>query len=398
MATTMDDVDDLPMRQRPRASIETNRGDMLSGFHESARDFCREACLAFTRDGVHLCGRDSAKVVLVQYTLPAKIIREDGQGKYSCDSDRIDVGIDTKIMASCLSSVACGDLVGFSVDMEKEPDRLIIRCQNKNSGKRSCYRVIIPEIADDLPNMTPIETYGYNAEICMSSMLFHDMLRDLTKSDSIDVRVCCDGSRLVLFANGRYIKAAFEVMIGTDPSRFRYEGRPGDRWPVCECFSINFLQKVAKAKGVAQDIHIYLQPNFPIAFAYETPLGSLSFMISPRNDAEWTENPDARTMPAPSDDICGIVPRQKSNGSKKRQPAATAAAAAAPNGRHIRTPPMADEEEEDDVTDDDERRKKVRKRCRSDDVTARSRGEGAACDSEDDSSSEGDEDDDVRCR
>jgi proliferating cell nuclear antigen PCNA len=301
------------------ALIETNRGDVLSGFHEAVRDFSREARLVFTPSGVRLYGRDSAKVVLVQYFLPADEICASGQGKYKCDVECIEVGIDTKIVANCLSSVACGDLVGLSVNMDEEPDRLIIRCQNPISGKRSRYDVIIPEILDDPIDRNPIESCGYNSEITMSSLLFHDMIRDLTKSDSPSVRVCCDGKRLVMFANGRHIKAVFEVKVGTDSSRFTYNPKKEDRWPVCECFSINFLQKVSKAKGVAQNISIFLQPNFPIAFAYKTDIGSLSFMITPRDDEEWTENPESRIMPDTSDDISGIVPRQRSNGSKKRQ-------------------------------------------------------------------------------
>jgi hypothetical protein len=301
------------------ASIETNRGDVLSGFHEACRDFSREARLVFTPEGVHLYGRDSAKVVLVQYSLPAPAICASGQGKYRCNTECIEVGIDTKIVANCLSSVACGDLVGLSVDMDEEPDRLVIRCQNPISGKRSLYKVIIPEIPDDPIARNPVESCGYNSELVMGSLLFHDMIRDLTKSDSPSVRVCCDGRRLVLFANGRHIKAAFEVRVGTDSSRFVYSQRKEDRWPVCECFSISFLQKVAKAKGVSQNISIYLQPNFPIAFAYKTDIGSLSFMITPRDDEEWTDNPSSRVMPITSDDISGIVPRQRSNGSKKRQ-------------------------------------------------------------------------------
>lgn len=298
--------------------IETNRGDVLSGFSEACRDFCREAILVFATDGVHLYGRDSAGVVLVQYVLSAEDVCASGQGKYKCNVECVEVGIDTKIVANCLSSVACGDLVGISVDLDDEPDRLIIRCQNPISGKRSCYKVTIPVIPDDPIARSPVEACGYNSELVMGSLLFHDMIRDLTKSDSSSVRVCCDGKRLVLFANGRHIKAAFEVRVGADSSHFVYNARKEDRWPVCECFSIVFLQKVAKAKGVSQNISIYLKPNFPIAFGYKTDIGSLNFTVTPREDDEWTENPDSRQMPTSSEDISGIVPRQRSNGSKKR--------------------------------------------------------------------------------
>ena len=300
------------------ACLETNRGDVISGFHESARDFCREACLVFDPQGVHMYGTDSVGIVRVQYSLSADAIRANNQGNYICNPSSMEVDIDTKIVASCLSGVSCGDLVGFSIDMDNEPDRLVIKCQNTMSGKRSCYRVIIPEPPEEPVLRESIESGGYNSELVMGSLLFHDMLRDLTKSDDNSVRVCCDGKRLVLLANGRYVKAAFEVRVGTDDSHFVYNPKPTDRWPVCECFSISFLQKVAKAKGVSQNISLHLKPNHPISFEYKTTIGSLGFTISPRDDLEWIENPTTRVMPAPSDDIDGIIPRQRSNGSKKR--------------------------------------------------------------------------------
>lgn len=301
------------------ASVETNRGDVLSGFHEAVRDFSREARLVFTLDGVKLYGRDNTCTVMVQYNLPITDICANGQGKYKCNTESVEVGIDTRIVANCLSSVACGDLVGIAIDMENEPDKLVIKCQNLLSGKRSCYKVTIPEIPECSVVYNSLKDCDYNSEIIMSSLLFHDMLRDLSKSDAASVRVCCDGTRLVMVANGRHIKAAFEVRVGSNASHFAYTAQKGDKWPVCESFSASFLQKVAKAKTVATNISIYLKPNFPIAFAYKSPIGTLSFMISMRDDDEWIENPESRIMPTSSDDIDGIVPRQRSNCGKKHQ-------------------------------------------------------------------------------
>lgn len=300
------------------ACLETNRGDILSGFSESVRDFAKEARLVFMQDGVHLQGKDSAGIVMVRYSFPAAKINENGHGRYVCSCPMIDVGIDTRMIAQCLNNVSCGDLVGLSVDTENDPDVLIIRCQNAVTGKRSTLRVITPETPDDPITHNSIETCGYNSEITMSSALFHEMMRDLNKSDATSVRVCCDGARLVLVANGRHIKAAFEVKRGNDQSQFSYLPKPSDRWPVCECYSRTFLQKVAKAKGVSQSISIYLLPNFMVGFAYKTCVGTLSYMICPREDDEWTENPATRVMPPISQEIVGILPRTRMSSGKKR--------------------------------------------------------------------------------
>ena len=291
--------------------METNQGGVLSGFHEAVRDFCREARLIFSADGVKLVGQDSAKVVLVQYLLPVSRIDIPGQGKYRCQGGNIEVGIDTKIVASCLSTVAWGDIVGISIDLDDDPDRLVIRSQNPVAGKRSLFKVIVPELAEDCLTCKQIESCGYNGEIVMNSTLFHDMVRDLKKSEATSVRVCCDGKTLSMVANGRHIKSSFNVLCGTGPGHFQYTPRQQDRWPVCECFSMGFVEKVSKAKAVADNISIFLQQNFPVAFTYNSPLGALSFIISAVEDEEWSRNPETRVMPSPVDDITDIEPRSK---------------------------------------------------------------------------------------
>lgn len=291
----------------------------MSVFSEAVRDMIKECRFVFSQDGVHLHGKDSANQVIVQYRLPAVLIRSDDQGNYRCDYPSIEVGLDTKIIAKCLGNVSCGDLVSFSISPEEDPDHLTIKCQNGQTGKRCSWSVITPDVLDDPVAHNPIEACGYNGEVVMSSLLFHDMMRDLTKSDANSIRVCCDGNRLVLVANGRHIKAAFEIRRGSEQAHFSYEQNPKDKWPVCECFSMTLLQKVAKAKAVAHEICIYLKPNFCIAFAYKTEIGTLSYIITPREDEEWMENPASRVMPAISDDIQGIQPRTKVGVCKKIQ-------------------------------------------------------------------------------
>lgn len=335
-----------------KTCLETNRSDVLSGFHESARDFCREAVLTFDRDGMRMYGRDSAKVVLVQYFLPSKLIAKEGQGKYDTDEDAgpIEIGINTKIVANCLGGVSCGDIVGFSLDLDDDPDRLSIRCQNDVTGKKSHYRVITPDkkaIFPEGPLHVDIESKGYNSPITVSSQLFHDMLRDLTKSDAISLRVCCDGNRLVISAPGRHVRAMFEIRASDSTSGFAYAPKQGDRWPVCECFPMNYLQKVAKAKNLSRDVSLYLMPDFPIAISYKTDIGTISYMIAPREDEEWAENPASKSMPPPSSDIVGIESRPRN--------ACTAV-------KRDEKPKKKDEQIESDEEEEEDGRQKKRRR------------------------------------
>jgi hypothetical protein len=302
------------------AVLETNRGDILSGMSEALRDMIKECRMVFCVDEVRLYGKDCANVVTVQCSLPANLLTTDDQGTYCCSDTRIEVGIDTKFMAKCLSSVSCGDLVSFSVNTEEDPDHLGIKCQNPAIGKRCSWSIVTP-LPEDEPDPiaeNPISNYAYNSELTLSSALFHDMIRDLTKSDATSIRVCCDGNRLVLAANGRHIKSSSELLRGTEARHFSCTKSSTDRWPVCECFSMTLMQKVAKAKGVSQSISIFLYPNFPIAFSYKTSIGTLSYIIVSKEDAEWTESPLSRVMPIACEDIKGVLPRTRINVCKKK--------------------------------------------------------------------------------
>ena len=178
-----------------------------------------------------------------------------------------------------------------------------------------------PDIEDDAVSGVVIETLGYNSKIVMSSHLFHDMMRDLAKTylceykpDDKAVRVCCDGNRLVLVANGKLISSSFEVRRESSPmpqnaqikGNFSYEPNTKDRWPVCERFAMSHLQKVAKAKNISSEITILMQPNYPIVFSYKSAIGVMSYIISPKDDDEWLANPELRVLPPESIEISGL--------------------------------------------------------------------------------------------
>lgn len=324
------------------AYLETTDGCILSSMHESIRDFIREGSITFTPTGVQLHGRDSAKIVIVRYNIDADLVRKDGKGKYECTVPLIRIGINAKLVAVCLRSVSNGDLVRFVVDQEKMPDKLTIMCQNKSTGKKSCFNIVTPDVEEDPMANSVFESFGfgYNSPIEMTSALFHDMMRDLAKTfmceyrpDDKAMRVCCDGNRMVLIANGKLINSAFEVMRGdasastganvsaatssTTKDALAQQQQPAgyfkytpdvntDRWPVCERFSLPLFQKVAKAKGVSNCIQIRLQPSFPIIITYKTSIGTLSYIITIKDDPEWISNPSSRKMPGVLEDI--IIP------------------------------------------------------------------------------------------
>lgn len=303
----------------PHIALETNRGDILSGFHEVARDFCREMCLLFASDGVHLFGANNTNTVVVQYHVLKSLLAKGEQGTYQSSGTDVIAGINTKLVANCLSSVAFGDLVSFTVKNASVIDRFEIRCQNPLNGKCVFYSIVSPDIPINTEVRRDFSQMGYNSEIRMSSALFHDMLRDLSKSDAEIVRMCCDGTRLVLQARGVHINAAFDVVSGPSDSHFQISPHNTDRWPVCLCFSIDYLQRISKAKNVASHIYIYMKPDFPATFAYKTAIGELHFTVTFRDDPATLEMFDATHMPPPHNPILSVQPRERGTITKRNK-------------------------------------------------------------------------------
>jgi len=66
-------------------------------------------------------------------------------------------------------------------------------------------------------------------------------------------------------------------------------------WPVSESYAYKFLSLIAKAKNLSSRITICIRPNFPAAFFYDSPVGTLTFIVAPREDED-----DEGFVPAPS--------------------------------------------------------------------------------------------------
>lgn len=57
-------------------------------------------------------------------------------------------------------------------------------------------------------------------------------------------------------------------------------------WPVSESYAYKFLSLIAKAKNLSSRITICIRPNFPAAFFYDSPVGTLTFIVAPREDED----------------------------------------------------------------------------------------------------------------
>jgi hypothetical protein len=321
-------------------SISTDQGDRLKTAFESMRDFVSEVRLSFRRDGIELLGQDKAHVVLVRYILPAKKIRDTGgQYMYEASAPAVEVGIKTKLVANSAKCASPGDMVSMGVDPEI-PGRLVFTCQN--GAKMSRWEIVTPELPEDIVDPDTIDAVQYSGSVTMSSALFHDMIRDLSTADAMTVKLCCDGQRLILSTEGLMTRVSFEVADGQQQQQQNkltasFDKKSATEWPVCESYALTFLQRIAKAKNICSKVTIFLKPGYPAAFVYNSPIGSFTYIVMPRDE----EDLGAPRMPQPPAQLYATA-------NKRAHPSSSADITKAKKAK------KNEEEEEQQESDDEE--------------------------------------------
>ena len=312
------------------AKLVTNQGDRLKAVFESIRDYVSECRIIFREQGMEFVGQDSAKVVVFRYVIVAKSIRAVG-GSYFFNSPRpIEVSAKTRAIAAHLRCSSPRDVISFEID-PAIPDKLIFNVQNSDKNSRADITLPTPDgPVIDVLEFNSLKWYG---AVTMSSSLFHDMIRDLSSADPNPplVALYCDGYTFTLTADGLMSRVTFTVSDkhqqqtmampapaaagtaiapvtstdkkkkGKDPveeedvektvateqeqaanSGVVFKRTDASQWPVAATYPISFMQRVAKAKNVCGKITILLRADYPVAFVYDSQIGVLTYIISPR--------------------------------------------------------------------------------------------------------------------
>jgi hypothetical protein len=287
------------------AYLETKDGYILSSIYESTRDFIREAQVTFTPDGMRLYGRDNAKVILIKYYISAEKLKINGNGIYSCSLPKIVIGLDTKMTAICLSTLGVDDILKFSVDPENHPGKFNITIQNGIDGEKSCYSIVTPDISSDGISIIDdsdalissdirdlCNVKQYNSPVVISSTLFHEIMRDLSKTYMCEykatdksIEIMCDGEQLIWSADGKFVRSSVVVKRNTsidNSNGFKLENTKGT-WPVSGKYSFNLLQKISKGKSIANNLFLFLKSNYPIIIIFESIIGDYGYVVTPKD-------------------------------------------------------------------------------------------------------------------
>jgi len=350
------------------AKLITNQGDRLKAVFESIRDYIGEVRIIFREQGLEFVGQDSPKVVVFRYVIVAKSIRAVG-GSYTFNSPRpIEVSVKTRAIAAHLRCSSPRDVISFEID-PAIPDRLIFNVQNNDKNSRA--DIVLPTPDGPIVDVEEFNSLKWYGAVTMSSSLFHDMIRDLSSADPNPalVSLYCDGYTFTLTADGLMSKVTFTVSDKQQPAapaarggetaaivgggkKQRADTPQGPRktdsedsssepeeeeaeketveeqvtsgvlfrrteasqWPVAARYPISFMQRVAKAKNVCGKISILLRADYPVAFVYDSQIGVLTYIISPREEEDIGDPappPGANKRPASSSGVSSYGMRMK---------------------------------------------------------------------------------------
>jgi hypothetical protein len=287
------------------AELCTDLGDKIKIAFESTRDFGPESIIFFRPSGVELVGNDHAHVVDIRFLMSAEKIRETGGTyKYESPDPQIRLGIRTKVVAGALKRFSPGDtvIIGAKIGVDRE---FYVVCKNKGKLFRSEIVAPLLDVESDVP-VNLKDKISYNCSITMGSNVFHSIIGDLLTADPPVINFTSDGKTLKMSGEGRFSKSAVEIgdstTIGDDggPSA-EFAKRTNIKDEVCENFATTHLQRISKSKNISNRITISVIQGAPASFDYDTPIGTLSYLVCPRTVEDIDDprlRPPVDTQPA----------------------------------------------------------------------------------------------------
>ena len=201
--------------------LRTSQGEKFRIAHDPIKALGREAIMFFTERGLEVNSQDHAGCILTRYIIPAENIRKTG-GEYSYFNSHWDlntktspppiiVAVDATQMSSCLRYITSGDTWTLSWT-EENPSKVTMTCANGHRNGRRRWDVNTIDPQDIMSEQRKLlDRSSYSASVIFRSYLLHEMIRDLSISDALRVRIDCDGHRLVLSTEGPLIRAQYEV-------------------------------------------------------------------------------------------------------------------------------------------------------------------------------------------
>lgn len=243
---------------------EISDAGLLKDSLQSISNIITEGVFQFTEDGVDLVAADPAMVAMVDFSL-----RKDAFDTYECDEEA-KVGINIENLYSVLRRAGAND--SLILELDEDGSRLEVTMEDSSTRNFSLALLNLDE--DDIPSTDDLE---FSVTADLSTAAFSDAIGDAAVvGDSVTVRA--DGNGLEFRAEGDSSNAATHIADGSE-GMMDLEAN-GE---VQSMFSLDYLNKMIKAKKLSDNVRVRLGDDFPMRLEFQVPdKVSLSYILAPR--------------------------------------------------------------------------------------------------------------------
>ena len=237
---------------------------------DSLKDILNDVNLYFTEDGIRMQAMDGAHAALVFLKLSAEKFEE-----YYCP-EKIVAGINMSSISKLIKTVTTTDVIAFSI---KSVDKMTITISNSQKKSVSTSILNLLDINEDTYEVPDVK---YDSVIQMPSNDLQKICRDLSNIGDI-VRITSHEALLQFSSEGDF--ASQSVTIGDTTDGLVHTS--SSTTPVCENFSLKFMNMFTKSSNLSQTVELYLKRETPMILVYKVGnLGRVQYALAPKIDVD----------------------------------------------------------------------------------------------------------------
>ncbi|MDY6769028.1 MAG: proliferating cell nuclear antigen (pcna) [Candidatus Nanohaloarchaea archaeon] len=243
---------------------ELSDAGVLKDALQSISNIITEGVFQFSDSGVKLVAADPAMVAMVDFEL-----EEAAFDAYECD-DPAKVGVNIEDLYSIVRRA--GSSERLELELDEDASKLHVRMHN--GSERSFSLALLNLDEEDIPSTDDLD---FSVAADVTAGVLDDAVGDASVvGDAVTLQA--DEDAITLQAEGDNSTVETKIRAGSDGVMdLEAEGA------VQSMFSLDYLNKMIKAKKLADTVHIRLGDDFPMRLEFQVPdTLQLSYVLAPR--------------------------------------------------------------------------------------------------------------------
>jgi len=245
---------------------------LLNDSFQAISNLISEGIFQLEEDGIKLTAADPAMVALVDFK-----ISKDAFSTYQVEGEQ-KVGLSIERLYSILRRASAGEKLQLETDEEKNKLNVTL----KDSATRKFSLPLLSLDEDDIPSKGDLEfAIRSNLDVSALSKGIGDAA---IVGDSLTISA--DGDAILIESEGDSSGVRFKLEEGSD-SVLDLKVLKEEAGQVKSIFSLDYLNKIIKAKKLSDTVTLQLGDDFPLKIDFKVPDKlELSFILAPRIEEE----------------------------------------------------------------------------------------------------------------